>query len=294
MNNTTDHTTIGALQTGARRQFAEAGLATPALDADLLLAAAVQTRRETLIAYPEHLVSAAQQAFFHTMVSRRLAHEPVSRILGRREFWGLPFEITTHTLDPRPDSETLVGAALRAIEGIDSPVVLDLGTGSGCLLLAILHDRQDALGVGVDRDPNAAVVAARNAAALDLAGRAHIMAGSWGDALHPRLFDLVISNPPYIATDEIAGLSAGVARYDPLMALDGGPDGLAAYREITPLLPSLVRSGGMAVLEVGVGQAGAVSILMERHGGKGIQIHQDLAGYARCVSAVFAENREKS
>ena len=174
------------------------------------------------------------------LVARREAHEPLALIVGHREFWSLEFAVSPATLIPRPESETLIEAAVAAFANREPPrLVLDLGTGTGCLLLAALSEFPAAFGIGVDRSAEAAALAARNAAALHLADRALFVCGDWADALSTR-FDLVLGNPPYIPTEDLGSLMPDVARYEPRTALDGGPDGLAAYRRLIPGLPRML------------------------------------------------------
>jgi release factor glutamine methyltransferase len=216
----------------------------------------------------------------------RAAREPLAQITGHREFWSLDFAVTADTLVPRPDTETLIEAALAAFPARAAVRrVLDLGTGTGCLLLAALHEFPDAFGVGVDRVPAAAALAARNAAALGMADRAALLCADWASALAGR-FDLVLCNPPYIPAAEIAGLMADVALYEPASALAGGADGLDAYRAVLPVLPGLLEPGGVAVLEIGQGQAGAVTALAARNRlaeGLASGPRADLAGIARAL-----------
>ena len=200
-------------------------------------------------------------------------------ILGRQEFWSLDFEASPATLIPRADSETLIDAALEAMPDRSRVrTILDLGTGTGCLLLAALTEYPGAWGLGVDRSAEAAALASRNAAALGLAARAAFLCGNWGDALVGR-FDLVLSNPPYIPTGEIAGLMPEVARHEPGSALDGGVDGLDAYRRIVAALPGLVAPGGVAILELGIGQADAVAAMAEWPAA----FYADLGGIRRAI-----------
>ncbi len=210
------------------------------------------------------------------LANRRAAREPVSRIVGRREFWSRDFLLTPETFDPRPDSETVVEAALAAMPAFAS--VLDLGTGSGCLLAALLSERPGARGLGIDRSPAACLAARRNLKGL----RALVAAGDWGTAVAGR-FDLVVSNPPYIPSAEIAALMPEVRDHDPRLALDGGADGLDAYRVLLEDLPRLLSRGGVAVLELGVGQAQAVAALAEAKGLQVREIRADLAGIPRAM-----------
>jgi release factor glutamine methyltransferase len=221
-------------------------------------------------------------AAFHALVARRAAHEPLALIVGQREFWSLDLAVSPATLIPRPDSETLIEAALATFAGRDLPRrLLDLGTGTGCLLLAALSEFPAAFGVGVDRSFAAVALAARNAAMLGLAGRAAFLCADWTLALDAR-FDLVLSNPPYIPTAQIDGLMPEVARYEPRSALDGGADGFSAYRRLVPDLARLLAPGGVAVLEVGAGQAPTVARLA-RSAGFASHQHHDLSGIARAL-----------
>ena len=223
-------------------------------------------------------------AALSTMLSRRLAREPVSRILGTREFWGLPLAIGPAVLDPRPETEALVGAVLDALGcRRDSPLrLLDLGTGSGAILAALLHELPGAFGVGVDRSPEACRVAAGNLRTLGLGKRAGVVCGSWSESLGGR-FDAVVSNPPYLASDEIVGLDADVRDHDPRAALDGGADGLAAYRALLPGLVAHLAPDGVGAVECGWTQGEAVEALFLDAGLGGVTVHRDLAGIQRVV-----------
>jgi release factor glutamine methyltransferase len=215
------------------------------------------------------------------LLLRRVAREPLALILGKREFWSLDFAVSPETLIPRPESETLIEAAVEAFRGRPPRTVLDLGTGTGCLLLAALSEFTSAFGIGVDRSPAAAAVARQNAVALGLADRASFVCGDWADALGSH-FDLVLCNPPYIPKSEVCGLMPEVARFEPRTALDGGPDGLAAYRLLLPTLPRLLERDGAAVLELGAVQAGPVGALA-RQAGLVMDLRNDLAGIARAM-----------
>ncbi len=222
------------------------------------------------------------EARFQPLLARREAHEPLALIVGHREFWSLDFVVSSATLIPRADSETLVEAALAAFAGRPPPRrVLDLGTGTGCLLLAVLSEFPAAFGIGVDRVPAAAALAARNAAALHLADRTGFLCGDWADALDAR-FDLVLCNPPYIATAEIGRLMPEVADFEPLSALDGGADGFAAWRRLLPALPRLIGESGVAVMELGAGQAPMAADLARRAGLAGTAV-ADLGGIPRAL-----------
>lgn len=236
--------------------------------------------------------AAGDIALFRALVARRAAREPMAFLTGRQGFWTLDLEVSPATLIPRPDSETLITVALAARPERDTVRrILDLGTGTGCLLLAALTEYPAAFGVGVDRAPEAAGLAARNAQANHLAGRCAMLCADWAAPLVGR-FDLVLSNPPYIESDAIAGLMPEVARHEPRAALDGGADGLDAYRALLAALPGLLAPGGVAVLELGAGQAAAVVALARLAGFRQPVLHDDLAGIARAVVLFRAQDRK--
>jgi release factor glutamine methyltransferase len=233
---------------------------------------------------PDRSITPDELERINAFLARRIdAREPVSCILGRREFWSLEFRITPDVLDPRPDSETLVETALGLFPVQDRPLrVLDLGTGSGCLLLAVLHGRPRASGIGVDASEAALAVARQNAAQLGLADRAEFRRGDWGAGLD-EAFDLVLCNPPYIAESERGRLPPEVLHHDPPAALFGGADGLDAYRIILPALRRLLAPGSCALFEIGAGQAERVSAIARASGLAVCAIRRDLAGRDRCV-----------
>jgi release factor glutamine methyltransferase len=248
-----------------------------------LVAAGLGVDPAVVFGWPERACEEAGEARVAELVRRRAAREPVSRILGAREFWGLPFALSRGTLDPRPDSETLVEVALALVRDRGATLrLVDFGTGSGCLLLALLTELPNATGVGVDRAADAAAAARRNARALGLGGRASFLVGDWAEALLGR-FHLVIANPPYIPTAAIAGLEPEVAEHDPHLALDGGADGLAAYRALAAATGRLLAPGGHAVFEIGEGQGEAVTLIFEQAGLVYSGAHADLAGRERCL-----------
>jgi release factor glutamine methyltransferase len=250
-------------------------------EARLVVAAALGLDPASLLGWPERPIDEAARARAAEFVRRRAAGEPLSRLRGTREFWSLTFALSPETLDPRPETETLVAAALDAVPDRAAPLrLLDLGTGTGCLLLALLSELPNAWGIGVDRAVGAAARARANAATLGLGRRAVFLAADWGAALDGR-FDLIVSNPPYIPSGDIASLAPEVRR-DPRPALDGGADGLGAYRALAPDLARLL--GGTAVLELGAGQARAVTGIMRSAGLDIRGVHPDLAGIERCLA----------
>ncbi|MSP00053.1 MAG: peptide chain release factor N(5)-glutamine methyltransferase [Acetobacteraceae bacterium] len=261
------------------RLLAEAGIDNPRLESRLLLAHAVDRTSEDLI---RDLAAEADPGPFFALVSRRVAHEPMALILGWREFWSLRFQVSPATLIPRPDSETVVEAALTLFPDPAAPVrVLDLGTGTGCLLLAFLHERPLAFGVGADLSAEAARLARRNAFALGLGDRSAFLCGDWACPIGAR-FDLVLSNPPYIETEALVSLMPEVSAYEPRAALDGGITGLTAYRAIIDALPRLLTTTGAAVLELGFGQQETVAGLANAAGYR-TDARFDLSGTARVL-----------
>lgn len=256
-----------------------AGIENPRREARLLLAHAAGVDQAALLS--DAPLSAPH---YMALVKRRAVHEPMALITGRQGFWTLDLEVSADTLIPRADSEAVVEAAC-AIPDVRR--VLDLGTGTGCLLLAVLSEKPDATGIGVDRSEGAARLARRNAKTAGLAERAAFFCGDWATALQVR-FDLVLSNPPYIETADIAGLMPEVAEFEPHAALDGGVDGLDAYRSILAALPRLLEPGGAAVLELGQWQAEAVGAIAVGQGLVVDGVRDDLSGVARAMTLRLA------
>ena len=259
----------------AARHLARAGIAQPRLDARLLAAHVLDQGERSL--------ENGRHERLRELVRRRAAREPLAHITGYREFWSLTFAVTRHTLVPRPDSETLIEAAL-AWPAPDRAAVLDLGSGSGCLLAALLSERPEWWGLGLDIDAAALAVAGQNLDALGLGARARLVRGDWTECLAGP-FDVVLCNPPYIADREWPDLEPEVAAFEPRIALAGGADGLDRYRRIAPRLGDLIADRGAAFLEVGAGQTAAVAGLLHRHALDVVDIKEDLAGIPRCVVA---------
>ena len=268
----------------AVEKLARAGIDRPRHEARLLLAHLTGLSHTRQIADPDRLLAKDAQTQFEDLVARRENHEPLSHLTGEREFWSLPFSVSAAVLDPRPDSETLIEAALEIFPDPDSACsVLDLGTGSGCLLLSVLKNRSKARGIGIDMSLEALWIAMQNADRLNLSRRAQFLCGDWGAAIDGS-FDLILCNPPYITTEELTNLAPEVARYEPRTALDGGPDGLAAYRNLLPQLSRLLRSDGVALVEIGAGQTTDVAAIAKKVGLRVSQVYRDLSGIQRCLS----------
>lgn len=280
--------TLGSIAAEAAAMLAQAGCEEPRRKSRRLIAAALDIAPGDLLVHGDRRLAAPEAERLRGLIVRLAKGEPASRILGRREFWGLDFALSPETLDPRPDSETIVEAVLARRPDRQAALdLLDLGTGTGCLLCALLSEYPAAKGIGVDVSIGAAATARRNAGALGIAERARFVVGNWGEALGGR-FDVIVANPPYIPAGALASLLPAVGRYDPRGALDGGEDGLAAYRLIAAEIPTLLAQGGLFATEIGEGQAAAVCAIF-REGGLFIDtVERDLAGIERCIVAVAA------
>jgi release factor glutamine methyltransferase len=274
--------TLVSIWTEARRELEAAGIEYPVFDARLLVEAGAGVARLDIITDPRRALSEAQATAVRALVARRAAREPVSQILGRKAFWNLDFAVTRDVLTPRPETELLVALALELIPADASARILDLGIGSGAILLSILAERPNAHGVGIDLSADALAVARANTDALGLSARAEFHHGGWDAPLGGR-FDFVLSNPPYIPSAEIDTLEPEVARYEPRIALDGGADGLDAYRAIVPHLTQWLRPGGAYGFEIGLGQEQQLIGLLTGSGLAPEAPRLDLAGIPRLV-----------
>ncbi|MGA8755119.1 MAG: peptide chain release factor N(5)-glutamine methyltransferase [Stellaceae bacterium] len=276
--------TVGSVLAEAAAVLSQSGLVEPRRRARQVIGGSLGLEPAELLLYTDRVLDEPQVEQLHSHIERLAAGEPLSRILSRREFWGLDFDLVAETLDPRPESETVVEAVLARVDRKSSLRLLDLGTGSGCLLLALLSELRIAFGVGVDLSPRAAAAARRNAQLLGLSERTSFFVGDWGSALLGR-FDVIVANPPYIATAALAELPPEVGAYDPTLALDGGEDGLCAYRGIVTRISDLMAASALVALETGTGQASAVAAILSSHGLAIEAIEQDLAGHLRCLVA---------
>ncbi|MEZ5937239.1 MAG: peptide chain release factor N(5)-glutamine methyltransferase [Hyphomonadaceae bacterium] len=279
------HCTWRDVMREAAQRLSAGGVENAPREARLLLAHALGVDPVEVIGRDMDAVDGAALTVFEDAVTRRLSGEPVSRIRGWKEFYGRRFEVSDAVLDPRPETELLVEFATKHLP--PGGRLLDLGTGSGAIICSVLAERPDVQGVGVDLSPAALAMASRNAERLGVGERAVFVAGGWDAAPGP--FDIVVSNPPYIPSSEIAGLDREVREHDPLLALDGGPDGLAPYRAIAGLAGALLVPGGRLAVEIGAGQADAVSTLFVGAGLTLIARTADLAGHLRMISAQTGE-----
>lgn len=270
--------------TAARLQAA--GIEYPRLDVRMLLSHALGISLDELMFYPRQLAS-DKLSHFEQMIEQRLHHKPVDKIIGSRGFYKYDFQVSPAVLSPRPDTETLVEAAIEYINLHQVKNILDLGTGSGCILLSILAEFPELSGVGIDASKSALEIASNNAYKLNTLKRTELYPYSWFDDNLPeelgRRFDVIVSNPPYIPSADISKLDKEVKAYDPMSALDGGEDGLRDYRKIAEVSPKLLNNDGIIFLEIGIGQAEDVAKIFCFQGFKPLQIIKDLGGIERCV-----------
>jgi len=273
------------------RAFRPAGIENAEADARVLVGHALRLDRAKLIAQSDRILEARETDAISALASRRLKHEPVSRILGLKEFWSLGLAVSPDVLVPRPETETVIEAALdfivRSGLRMEKLRVLDIGTGSGALLLALLHELPAATGIGTDISPAALTIARENAAYFGFDSRSSFVVSDIASDIQGQ-FDLVVSNPPYVVRGEIASLAPEVRDYDPLVALDGGDDGLAAYRAIAADAKRLLATGGRLYVELGAGQEAAVRMLFTDAGLAVGSVREDLAGIPRVLGVGLA------
>jgi release factor glutamine methyltransferase len=268
----------------AKQRLEHAGLAGPVIDARLLVEAAAEATRADIVTDPHRALTPEQEARLADYLARREHREPVSHILGRKGFWKILLQVNADVLTPRPDTETVVDVALKAFPEHAAWSVLDLGVGSGAILLAILAERPAARGLGVDVSEEAIAVARDNAAGLGLAGRTALLRGDWTAGLADDNFDLVVANPPYIASEVIETLEPEVRQYEPRLALDGGPDGLDAYRILAPEILRVLKPGGRFAVEIGYDQKAPVEALFRQAGAAEVRTIRDLGDRDRVVA----------
>lgn len=266
----------------ATSRLQSANVDDPRREARLLIGAGLKKTPTQVFNDIDDEISDADANLIESLVSRRVDGEPSAYILGEREFWSLPLKISPATLIPRPDTETLVELVLETCEGASPRRILDLGTGSGCLILALLSEYTDASGVGVDISPEALAVAMENAERNGLAQRCQFVQGSWTDNVDD-LFDLVVSNPPYIPKRDIEHLDKGVREFEPHSALDGGDDGLDMYRAIFQGLDGVLSEDARVAVEIGIGQAEDVARIAEKSGFEWLNSREDISGIVRAL-----------
>ncbi|HEX3701354.1 MAG TPA: peptide chain release factor N(5)-glutamine methyltransferase [Phenylobacterium sp.] len=268
----------------AKQRLEAAGLGGPVIDARLLVEAAAEATRADIVTDPHRPLTPAQEQTLADYLARRERREPVSQILGRKGFWKIMLNVNSQVLTPRPDTESVVDVALQDFPEPAAWSVLDLGVGSGAILLAILAERPAARGLGVDVSEEALAVARDNAAGLGLAGRLALLRGDWTEGLADADFDLVVANPPYIASELIETLEPEVSRWEPRLALDGGPDGLDAYRRLAPEILRVLKPGGRFAVEIGHDQKASVEALFRAAGADQVRTVRDLGDRDRVVA----------
>ncbi len=283
--NETEKITIRKILIEGCAELNNSGVGSPMLDARILLEHSLSCSHEELVREYEKSLNKKQADSYYRLIARRKKREPISCIVGDKEFWGINFATTTKTLDPRSDSETIIESVIKYFPRRQLPLrILDIGTGTGCLLLSTLSEYNEATGVGVDISEDALHIAETNADNLDLGYRAEFIKSKWADNVKGT-FNIIISNPPYIKSSDIAHLDLEVKNYDPHIALDGGDDGLKCYREIISTIPDLLKDNGAIFFEVGEGQADDVTMIAEHYGFTIKEKARDLAGIERCIIA---------
>ena len=269
---------------GAQARLKDGRIDSPSIDARLLLEVAANVSRADILTDPYRVLPDDVVAAYGAMIERRLKREPVSRILGRKGFWKIMLSVTPDVLSPRPDTEAILDVVLPAFGPGRAFEMIDLGTGSGAILLAVLAERPAARGVGTDISFEALAVAKENAASLDLDSRATFLRTEWAAGFGDHSFDLVVSNPPYIPSADIDGLDPEVRDHDPRLALDGGPDGLAPYRLLAPEIMRILKPGGIFAVEIGWDQGPAVQALFQAAGFIDVKVVKDLGDRNRVVT----------
>ncbi|MDR3326127.1 MAG: peptide chain release factor N(5)-glutamine methyltransferase [Rhodospirillaceae bacterium] len=275
--------TLGKVLNDLTGLLLSAGIPSARLDARILISHVLGISTTTVFSHQERFVSIDEIKRIWQVSARRINHEPISHIICCREFWSLSFKVTKDTFDPNPDTETVVEAALSAIFDRQASIrLLDFGTGTGCILLALLSELPQAFGLGIDISQATLCVARENAKSLGLQHRSEFMIGNWGKEIDMS-FDVILSNPPYIPKSDIDNLENEVSIYTPKIALDGGNDGLVCYRSLIPDIARLLVPNGIVALEIGRGQSNEVSKLFQKYGLTFTTLHYDLAGIDRCI-----------
>lgn len=280
---------LGDIRNKAIRRLDQIGNETSGLDVDLLLEEATGLMPIDFILTPDRQMSGAEEAGFQALLERRLLREPISQILGRKDFWSLTFNVSRDCLTPRPDSETLIEAALKSIsDKTEILKILDLGTGSGCLILSLLFELPNSLGTAIDISDKALELAKENARRLGFTERCEFILSDWMQQLPPsKKFDIILCNPPYIAEEDAIDLAKDVHDYEPHMALFAKNDGLEEYEKLAEVFPARIIAGGHAFLEIGYRQGAQVARIFQNSGAENIRIIPDLAGRDRCLVLDF-------
>jgi release factor glutamine methyltransferase len=274
---------VEAVLNWAKSQLSISGIGTPITDARLLLGFALGSPQERFYGLEDKILNASEIDTYQNIVKRRCSREPVSRIIGRRDFWSLTLQLNSSSLDPRADSETLIEGLKRYMPNKGAHVnIIDLGTGTGCLLLAALKEFPNSYGVGIDISEECIKLAQENATQNKLSSRAVFLQSDWGQKVYEK-FDIILSNPPYIEEDEIQTLEPEVKNFDPQIALNGGKDGLSCYRKLGDEFGSLLKKKGLVFLEIGHKQRDQVSDIMALNGLKCLSVEQDLGQRDRCL-----------
>jgi release factor glutamine methyltransferase len=265
-----------------RNRLKAAGIQDPGLESRMVLRDVAGAGDGAILAGDEIPLTPAQNGQIDALLARRAAGEPLGRILGTREFWGLRFKLSPDTLEPRPDTETLIEAALGCFAGNKPRCILDIGTGTGCILISLLHEWPGTTGVATDLSAGALETARENAQINQVADRATFVQTSWAAGIEGP-FDLIVSNPPYIVRDVVPNLDENVRNHDPILALDGGEDGLDAYRAILTEIKPLLSPGGIVLFEIGFDQGESVPRLVEESGATPVRVIPDSGGNPRVV-----------
>jgi release factor glutamine methyltransferase len=277
--------TLGSVYRYLIRELSLSKIENPQLEARILLAFASGVKQTRIIGYPEDKLDNSIISNLEKIMARRKTGEPIAYITGVKEFWSLDFNVTKETLIPRPDSETIVQSVLDTITNhMDHISILDLGTGSGCLLLALLSELPKAIGVGIDISSRSCKIAKKNAKELGLNNRAKFYQGNWMEGIHDQ-FDIIVTNPPYVAEPDMEFLDREIRLFEPHLALSGGPDGVAAYRLIAKESITRLKTAGILVVEIGINQAQSIRDIFVQNGLKIIKTQRDFSNIDRCILA---------
>ena len=282
--------TLGSVYRYLIRELSLSKIENPQLEARILLAFASGVKQTRIIGYPEDKLDNSIISNLEKIMARRKTGEPIAYITGVKEFWSLNFNVTKETLIPRPDSETIVQSVLDTITNhMDRISILDLGTGSGCLLLALLSELPKAIGVGIDISSTSCKIAKKNAKELGLNNRAKFYQGNWMEGIHDQ-FDIIVTNPPYVAEPDMEFLDREIRLFEPHLALSGGPDGVAAYRLIAKESITRLKTAGILVVEIGINQAQSIRDIFVQNGLKIIKTQRDFSNIDRCILATVGHS----